>query len=90
MMPCKNPGNQRVVEIDNRRQRVKRSLGQSAFRTGAGGRRRFAGHAANKLHEQLRQFEIMNGVEHRQRTNGGLGRVIAAPGQDGRYRIVNG
>ena len=53
-------GNQRGVQVNDRRQRVERAFGQRAFRTGAGGGGRFAGHAGNEFHEQLRQFHVMN------------------------------
>ena len=85
---------ERVVQIDDRRQGVERAFGQRAFGAGARGRGRFAGHAADELHEQLGQFEVMNRVEHGQRGNAALalGRVVAVAGQHGvdgqRHRLL--
>ena len=58
-------------------------LGQRAFAAEAGGRRGLAGQAADEIHEQLRQFLVVDRVVHRQRRQAGLRirRVVAPPGQ---------
>ena len=56
-----------IVHVDHRPQRVKRPLGQGAFRTEAGCRRRFAGQTADEIHDEFRQFLKMNRVVDGQR-----------------------
>ena len=74
----------------NRQQRVKRSLGQRALRTGPGGRRRFSGDAGNELHQQLGQFHVVHRIADTQRAHAGLGRIVAATGQHGVHRGGHG
>ncbi len=86
VVAAKNPRDERVVQINDRRQRVERALGQRAFRTRAGRRGRFACHAADEFHEQFRQFKIMDRVVARERADAGFGRIVAASGQHGIHR----
>ena len=79
---------ERVVQVNDRRQRVERAFGQRAFGTGAGGGRRFAGHAANHFHEQFRQLEEMHRVVARQRAHAFFRRIVAAARQHGGDRRV--
>ena len=74
---------ERVVQIHDGRQRVERAFGQRAFGTRAGGGRRFAGHAADEFHEQLRQLHVVNRVVARERADAFLGGIVAAAGQHG-------
>ena len=64
---------QGVVQIHHRRQRVEGRLGQRALAAETGGGRGLAGQAANEIHEQLRQFLVMDRAVHRQRRQAGLG-----------------
>src|ERR1035441_5963734 len=85
VVPRQQQRDQRVVQVDDRGKRVEWPLRQRSLGAGTRGGRRFARHAANKSHEQLGQFLIMNRVEHRQRANRWIGFwwIVAAPGQDG-------
>ena len=74
---------ERVVQVNDRRQRVERAFGQRAFGTRAGGGRRFAGHAANHFHEQFRQLHEMNRVVARERADAFFRRIVAAARQHG-------
>src|SRR5262249_34221889 len=82
VMASQDPAYQRVVQVNDWRQRIERSFGQRTFRTSAGGRRRFAGHTANKFHVEFRQLEIMNWIEDGEGTDRTFRRIIAAAGQD--------
>jgi hypothetical protein len=83
VMAAQNERNQRVVEVGGGAQGVERALGQRAFGTGAGGRGRFAGQAGDEVHEQFRQFLIVDRPVHRQRPDTRFRRVVAAAGQHG-------
>ena len=83
VMAGEDERHERVVQIHDRRQRVERAFGQRAFGAGAGGGRRFAGHAANHFHEQFRQLHEMNRIVARERADAGVGRIVAAARQHG-------
>ena len=72
VVPGEHERYERGVEVDDRRQRVERTLGQRALGARAGRRRRFAGHRADELHEELGQFHVVQRVEHAQRTHARL------------------
>ena len=55
-------GYQCIVQVSGGAQRIKRSFGQCAFRASPSGRWRFTGEATNKVHKQLRQFLVVNGI----------------------------
>src|ERR1017187_2212130 len=57
-----HPGDQCAVEVNDRRQRIEWAFGQCPLGTGAGGGGRLSRHAANELHEQLGQLEIMDRI----------------------------
>jgi hypothetical protein len=70
-----------VVEIVNGRECVEGALGERAFGAGAGRGRRFAGHAADVFHEELRRLHVMNGIVNGERADANVGRIIAAARQ---------
>src|ERR1700737_2268374 len=69
-------GDKRGVEVDDRWQRIEWSLRERTLRAGARSRRRSPGHAANKLHEELRQLEVVNRIKNGQRANLPFRRII--------------
>ena len=71
-----------VVQINDRRQGIERSLGQCAFRTRSRGGRGFSGHAADVLNEKFRQIHVVDGIIDCQRADAciGVGRVVASAG----------
>ncbi len=68
-----NRRHQRVVQIHHRPQRVERTFGERAFAAESRGGGRFAGQAADEIHEQLGQFLIVDRTVNRQRRQAGLG-----------------
>ena len=53
VMAGQQPAHQGIIQINDGRERVEWPFGKCSFRPGAGGRRRFPGHAADELHEEL-------------------------------------
>ena len=80
---------QRIIQVDDRRQGVEGSFCQRSLRTCACRRRRLAGHAANELHEQLRQFHVMDRVVARQGTDAGIGGIVPAARQHRMHRCMH-
>ena len=83
VMPGQQPGYQRVVQVHDRRQSIEWRFGQRALRPGSRGGRGFAGHAGDEFHEQLRQLEVMDGIENCERAYSRLRRIVATAGQHG-------
>ena len=53
---------ERVVDVDDRPERIERTFGERAFAAEAGRRWRFSGQAADEIHEQFGQFLIVNRI----------------------------
>ena len=78
---------QRVIEVGERRQGIEWALGQGAFAARAGSRRALAGQRTGELHEQLRQFLVVERAVGGERTHAFFRRVVAAAGEDCRDRL---
>ena len=80
------------IQVVNRRQRVEGAFGQRTFRTRSGGRRGFAGHAADELHEKFRQFHVVDGIVNSERTDTRrfVRGIVATTGQHGIDRGEHG
>ena len=90
-VPGQDERYQGVVQIHHRRQRVKGGLGKRALAAEAGCRRRLAGQAANEIHEQLRQFLVMDRTvnSERRQTCFGIRRAVSSSREHRVDRQVN-
>ena len=81
-----------IIEVGDGSEAVEGSFGESTFAAGSGGGGTFAGEGADKVHEELREFLIVDGVIDCERSNafGGFWGIITAANEDGLHGGVDG
>mmetsp|Transcript_67886 Transcript_67886/g.147906 ORF Transcript_67886/g.147906 Transcript_67886/m.147906 type:complete len:429 (-) Transcript_67886:1545-2831(-) len=82
------------VEVGDVGESVEGALGQSCLGASSCGRWGLACDTGDQVHEQLRQLLVVQGVENRERADGGavcqlIGRVVAAARKDAVHREVD-
>ena len=82
---CEEVADEGIIEVGDGSEAVEGAFGESAFAAGTGGGGTFAGEGTDKVHEEFREFLIVNWVIDGEGSDafGGFGRIISASDQDG-------
>ena len=85
-------GEEGIVQVRSGAEGVKGSLGKGSFGSSSGGGRRLAGEAADEIHEEFRQFLVVDGAVDRQGSDtvGVIRGVVPPSPEDGVHRHEEG